>query len=145
MAGQSSPELRIANSDASIRLVARERGPDGGIRFSVRLAGYGFSGRTTGAWVAAHEMSDFVRDLERLEDTRQGRAALRSMSPGELELCISSLGTTGHVRAEIRLSRFVFRRDWERPAVSVGFDFDPSHLPALVRSAQSLVAYQNSP
>jgi hypothetical protein len=132
--------IRLSTDPPGFTVRPRELTPDGSLRLSVAAVGYGFSGRTSSVWVSQTDLASFVAALSALEAARQGEAILLSQSPGELRLRLSSTDTAGHMRAEVTVSRiFRTRRQWETATTSFGFDFDPSRLPALLRSFQRLL------
>src|SRR5688572_15366390 len=89
-----------------------------------------FSGRVD-TWVDQASWSDFLRQLQELEQRRQGSATLESISPGELCLTVKSTDRTGHmaihgligVRGATRELRLEFSP----------IPFEPSELAELLR------------
>jgi hypothetical protein len=131
-------EVAIASPSASIKLYRKDIGPDGSVQLSVRLVGYGFSGRHPGVWISREDLRSFLAGLRSLERSRRGEARLSSMSPDELSLRIRITDPAGHVRVDVAISRTYFGSDFEVAAVRLGFSFDPSRLPIILTSFERL-------
>jgi hypothetical protein len=68
----------------------------GDVRLQVRLTCEGFTG-TGSSWIARDGWQRFLRELERLDDRRDGEAVVESMSPEDLQLRICVTDRGGHV------------------------------------------------
>jgi hypothetical protein len=102
----------------------------------------GFSA-TIDAWISAGAWHSFAQQLSVLEELRQGKASVASLSPGELELTVRSLDRAGHLGAEGLVGIRTF--DSEVCLTFSAFAFDPSQLPAFAREARSIAAAIASP
>ena len=100
----------------------------GDVRLYVRLACEGFMG-TGSSWIDRDVWRRFLRDLERLDDRRDGEAVVESMSPKELRLRIFVTDRAGHVAVDGQV-RTQSIRDlrWQFGAIQ----FDPTLLPSLL-------------
>jgi hypothetical protein len=79
-------EVAIASQSASIKLYRKDIGPDGSVQLSVRLVGYGFSGRHPSVWVSREDLRSFLTDLRSLERSRRGEARLSSITQEQTRL-----------------------------------------------------------
>jgi hypothetical protein len=131
-------EVAIASQSGSIKLYRKDIALDGSVQLSVRLVGYGFSGRHPGVWVSLQDLRSFLADLRSLERSRRGEARLSSMSPDALSLHIRITDPAGHVRVDAAISRTHYGSDYELAAVRLGFAFDPSRLPTILTSFERL-------
>lgn len=131
-------EVAIASQLASIKLYRKDIGPHGSVQLAVRLVGYGFSGRHPNVWVSREDLRSFLADLRSLERSRRGEARLASMSPDELSLHIRITDPAGHVRIDAAIWRIHYGSDFEPAAVRLGFSFDPSRLPTILKSFERL-------
>jgi hypothetical protein len=100
----------------------------GDVRLQLGLTCDGFMG-TGSSWIARDVWQRFLRELEHVEDRREGEAAVESMSPGELRLRICVTDRAGHVavNGQVRTPAFHDVR-WQFGAIQ----FDPSLLPPLL-------------
>jgi hypothetical protein len=96
------------------------------------------------AWVDARALQDFAEGLRRVQETGQGAAVLRSMSPGEFELAVRVYDASGHVGAFGKMGHWcqtgVQGPYWGE--VNFGVPFDSSALPEVVREVGALAASQ---
>jgi hypothetical protein len=138
-------EVAIASQSASIKLYWKDMGPDGSVQVSVRLVGYGFSGRHPNVWISREDFRSFLIDLRSLERSRRGEARLASMSPDELSLHLRITDPAGHVRVDAAISRIHYGSDFEPASVRLGFAFDPSRLPAILTSFERLADHGKEP
>lgn len=138
MNDSKTTQVAIASQFASIKLFQKDTGPDGSVQVSVRLVGYGFSGRHPSVWISREDLHSFLADLRSLERSRRGEARLSSMSPDDLSLHIRITDPAGHVRIDTAISRTYYGSDFEPAAVRLGFAFDPSRLPAILASFERL-------
>lgn len=99
-----------------------------------------FTGKTQ-VWVDQGAFTGFLLQLEALERTRQGRAELESMSPGELTLVIRSVDSVGHLVLELSLlsDEYVESVRMEHRLLG-GFALDPSRLPEILADFRCLPA-----
>lgn len=103
------------------------------VRLQINVESHGFTG-STDVWVLREEVQSFARDLAKLNSTLSGHAAIRSISPGELDLTIRSVSSRGHMAAQGTIGYQVYERErmyWH--SVSFGFEFEPQQLEAAVR------------
>jgi hypothetical protein len=100
---------------------------------SVRLEA--FAGAVE-AWIDRDSWATFCKQLIALEQTRQGKAILESMSPGELRLCVRSLDRLGHMGIEGELTHYIYGEGARQPqSLSLQFgtmEFDPMLLSKVV-------------
>jgi hypothetical protein len=98
---------------------------------------HAFAGATD-TWVPGEAWSAFVRELDELERTRQGKASLEAISPDELLLVFRSLDRAGHMAVE----GFVGVRSGshQMKLTFSSIELDPTDLPRIVRELRALDA-----
>jgi len=105
----------------------------GDVRLHIRLTCEGFTG-TGSSWIAHDVWQHFLRQLEQLEDRRDGEAVVESMSPEDLRLRIFVTDPAGHVAIEGQArTRSVRDLRWQFGAIP----FDPTLLPPLLGELRS--------
>jgi hypothetical protein len=112
---------------------------DGGGDFlvSIEAEADGFCGHADGH-VVGKDLRRFTSELERLEQSRRGKAQLSSAAPNEFQVTIRAIDGAGHMGVSGVL-RYL-RPGPERPHQSLEFffEFDPSQLPQAVRDAHAV-------
>jgi hypothetical protein len=132
------PAIELAECENRLAIHRLERlsadSPGAGdVRLSIQVESHGFAAAGT-AWVEAPALDQFVRELDQLEQRRQGEAVLVGMSPGEFELKIRSVDRAGHMAVTGRLVRFVWESaNQHQHLLEFGFEFCPSRLQQFVR------------
>jgi hypothetical protein len=85
-------------------------------------------------WVHRETAIEFCSQLQALEHTRRGEAALESISPGELKLVINSVTSRGHMAVVGSIARQVYAGEESYShRLDFGFGFDPSQFTVLMR------------
>jgi hypothetical protein len=112
----------------------------GDTSFSVRVRCGSFSGETT-VYIEAGELSEFAEELRRVEEARQGAAAVESMSPGELLLEVRITDRAGHaaVIGQVGSWSFVGFDSAHWNVVGYRIPFCPTLLPQIRREFRALV------
>ncbi len=117
----------------------------GDTRFAVRVRCGSFSAETT-AYIEAGGLSSFADELHRVEEARQGAAAVESMSPGELLLEVRIIDRAGHAAVLGQVGSWCFRGldgpHWN--VVGYCIRFCPSLLPQITREFRTLVKHAHS-
>ena len=136
--------MHIGSQKDFIEILEVERASDGlpnagNVRVCVQVALGEFNGKYESVWLQEPCLRDFVLELATVEKTRKGCVTLKSASPDEFCLTISSLGALGHFAAEVSLTRYRYIGDTLWPAtVSGNFEIDPTPLPCLLEEFRSL-------
>jgi hypothetical protein len=106
-----------------------------------RLGDQNFVSRTH-AWVFWNQFKTFLEELESLERSRKGSATLKSMSPGELELVIEVVDTSGHVvvRGQVGWHLQTFHENSLWTSLPFSIEFDPTELPGVLHYFRNLRA-----
>ena len=138
--------MKIGNYQEFISIIEQERLPDntptpGDVRLKVSVCIKEFSGSYENVWIDKDELKKFLLDFIKLEERREGRARLESMSPDEFWMEFRSIDRAGHVGVEVQLKRLQYSESelWPR-MIAGGFEFDVSTLPQLVREFKKLVS-----
>jgi hypothetical protein len=126
----------IREGNDSIEIAATERVPShlpcaGDTRLAISVQAGGFSGQGW-AWVDAARLEAFIARLRELEARRQGDAEVASLSPGQFWLRIAATDRAGHMVLAGRLSH-------GQQALSFGFEFCPSVLPAVIQGFTAML------
>ncbi|MGL5078828.1 MAG: hypothetical protein ACRDBG_23775, partial [Waterburya sp.] len=84
--------MLICEGDNFLEMIATERVPDhlptpGDTHFEIRVRSSGFAGQGW-MWVEFQSLKRFIEQLRELENQRQGKAEISSMSPGQFWLRI---------------------------------------------------------
>jgi hypothetical protein len=118
--------VEIAVTDVSASTPPHSAGGD--VRLQVSLTCEGFIG-TGSRWIARDVWQRFIRELEHLEDRREGEAVVESMIPNELRLRIRVTDRAGHVAVDGQVRPPSVRElRWQFGAIQ----FDPSLLAVLL-------------
>jgi hypothetical protein len=109
-----------------------------GVSFEIRVQSFGFAGQ---CWTSIDALSlrSFDEQLRKLENQRQGKAEVSSMSPREFWLKICSIDSLGHMALFGRLCRFEVGLRYEH-LLEFGFSFDPSVLPSIVKNFEAIAS-----
>lgn len=131
--------MLICEGDNFLEMIATERIPDnlptpGDTRFEIRVQSFGFAGQGW-IWVDALSLRRFINQLRELENKRQGKAELSSMSPDQFWLRIFSTDSLGHMALIGRLSRLEYGLKCQH---LLEFGFDPSILPSIVKNFEAI-------
>ncbi|MFT5357352.1 MAG: hypothetical protein ACI9KE_004586 [Polyangiales bacterium] len=119
-------EVRLAGGDDD------DRAADLLILARVRTSGFTAE---IDSWIIRGAWDAFCTELKQLEKTRQGKASLEAISPGELKLDVQSTNRAGHMAIGGLVGT-----DMGDSHVRMTFSpvpFDPTALPELVRTAHS--------
>jgi hypothetical protein len=111
---------------------ARSAYDSGDVLLSVVVESHGFKGQSE-VWVLKEEISRFARAVTELNQSLCGRAVLRSVSPGELQIEVLSVTSRGNLAAQGSVGHHVYEEErmyWH--SVSFGFEFEPRELEAAV-------------
>jgi hypothetical protein len=126
--------LSVSEGESLLALSFEDDG-SGDFLVSIEVRTEQFAGHADGHVTGAGWLR-FVADLRRLEQSHKGAARLVSASPGEFELTISAVDSSGHIGVSGVLS---YRRPgveyWPRQRLEFGFPIDTSSLRALAHSA----------
>lgn len=105
------------------------------IRFDLQINHTGGSINHSGERVCLdrHQIGIFIRELEELDEKRQGEVSITAMSPDEMYLGIKAIDDLGHLA--------VVLRTWQRPInyqvyqykLEAEFAIDPTSLPKIIR------------
>jgi hypothetical protein len=107
---------------------ADEAYASGDVRLSVRVQSNQFAGSTQ-VWVMRDELRRFAESLRTLNETLQGSARLRSISPKQLDLELMAVSSRGHLAARGAIGHHVYEQEriyWH--ALEFGFEFEPPQL-----------------
>ncbi len=133
----SDSSLRFQGEEGhhlELRLLSTPDDPSGDLLVLATVETSGFRGAID-CWIQREAWESFATDLARLEETRQGRAAVAAISPGELEIEVRSTDRAGHVAIGgllgTRTSGSVVVLEFSPIA------FDPSTLADCVRIARA--------
>jgi hypothetical protein len=120
-----------------------EAGPMPAVYVRLALAGNGFAGGNEQLALEHAELNRFLVDLERLVRDRRGAATLTRISPTSSPL--PSASTTAPamslLTSEFRRHVYVTTTTLEHH-VAIGFEFDPTDLPRVLRDFQDLLAFR---
>ena len=87
MSDKSSIKIFSESRNSCLTIEARSEGVFySSVCLSVEVNDEGFRGFNGKAWVETDDLKQFAADLEACERSRQGKAHLSCMSPGDLEL-----------------------------------------------------------
>jgi hypothetical protein len=87
-----------------------------------------------GIWILGTVWSSFVSSMRRLDEVRTGDSSLEGMSPGDLNLRIRALDTSGHLEIQIAAQESRYDGRTRRPTrIETSFEFDPSLLSPFVQ------------
>ena len=134
----------VRNVEGFVEVLLVERSPSGfagagDLRLQVRVAFSTFTGEYDQVWIESNAFRDFLAQLRTLEAQRRGSAILSSMSPGELDLEIHSIGSAGQMAASGQLGRHTLISDGGWAWCQIPFYFQlssPSLLPELLAEFQ---------
>jgi hypothetical protein len=129
--------MRIVSEDRAAWFATRRIGTNVSrdIHAKVGVPGYGFEGSNRSVWFERSCIDVFLKSLDELEHTRQGVAALESMSPEECRLLVENTDRLGHMRMVVVVSRCVFAfGQTDHLRCRIQFDIDPTALPQAVRA-----------
>lgn len=103
-------------------------------QMSVEASSYEYRG-VASAYVSAEELSAFKSSLIALEEKRQGKATLASISPGEVDITVCSIDKLGHMGVLGKLQSRVYSANGVfNNALQFEFEFDPFSLPRFVKA-----------
>ena len=122
--GTSQFEIVVAEVEAPT-----PQSSGGDVRVDIRVRFGDFSG-VADAWILREVWHGFIESLRTLERRRQGEAAVRSISPGELSLRVFSLDRAGHMAVEGEVGTLHYQREASLRFAPIAFD--QSRLPELV-------------
>jgi len=129
-------EIREGNNCVTIHCVDRvpaNLSSGGDVELSVEVFSEKFSGQGF-AWVAAPALTDFLGQLQQLEERRQGEVMLEGLEPEDFRLRIWSVNRRGHLAIGGLVTKLVHHGEGGpyRHAVEFGFEFDPTLLPKIL-------------
>jgi hypothetical protein len=136
--------MHIGSQTDFIEILELERAPDGlpnagNVRISVQVTLGEFNGKYASVWLEEPCLRDFIRELATVERTRKGCVTLKSVSPDEFYLTISSQDALGRFAGKVSLTRYRYIGGTLWPAtVSGNFEIDPTSLPSLLEEFRSL-------
>ena len=136
-------QLRSSNAESTLTLrAAKTTSPYASVRFDVDLSDEGFSGSYDGVWVEMEELARFASDLRACEQTRDGAAGLKALSPEEFTMAIARCDVSGHFDVVYQLGAYRYsRRGAAMKTVSGVFDLDSEFLGEMASSAAAIVAW----
>mgnify|MGYP001801249072 CR=1 FL=1 len=105
------------------------------LEISVLVETNGFVGHNSSIGILRDDFMKFASDLLKLEQSRQGRTVLKSMSPDDLNLSIESISRLGHMYVSGTVGKWC--RVGPKPfmsSVGFGFEIEPTLLVDLSRS-----------
>ena len=121
--GDGVTQVEVVVTDVAAPVPPHSTGGD--VRLHIRLTCEGFTGAGS-SWIAHDVWQRFLRQLERLEDRREGEAVVDSMSPDDLRVRIFVTDRAGHVAIDGQVrTRSVRDLRWQFGAIP----FDPTLLP----------------
>jgi hypothetical protein len=132
-------QVKLAGREGALVLECSELGPPGppgarDVRVIITVDAGGFSAGHHG-WIVDEAWRGFLAGMRRLEAQRQGRAVLRSASPGDLELEFFSTDAAGHMAVKGQVRRRVPRGfDF---LLQFGFAFEPDQLPQVLMELET--------
>ena len=135
----------IGRDDEHLELEEIERVPDhlptpGDVRVRATVTLQDFAGSYDGIWLSHSDLSNFVKQLRTVVQTRKGTAKLEAMSPGEFTMEVRSVDAAGHFEASVRVGRQQYSGRTYRPAmVTGGFEIEPDQLPLVLAAFESLL------
>jgi hypothetical protein len=134
--------MRINSQDNQgyLTIEPKERGLDGSLRLSIKVASHGFGGETTKIWIDKEISEVFVAELCKLEEKRQGKATLISMSPDECLIKVEVVDAVGHIGITVDLARpvFLFGRT-VRQRVHTEFEMDAGRLRNIAKETKEIM------
>lgn len=128
--------MLIRAGDDFLEMIATYREPNLYTQFEIKVQSFGFAGQGS-ATIDALNLRSFDEQLRELENKRQGKAELSSISSREFWLKICSIDGLGHMGVFGRLHRFYFGVRHEH-LLEFGFCFDPSLLPSIVKHFEAI-------
>lgn len=136
--------MRIADRGGShftIRCIGIDSGQH--VHAKVHAAGFGFSGANKSVRFHRENIDTFLRDLRKLDTTREGIAALETMSPDECRLRIQNSDQLGHLYLDVLISRYLhFFGKSNRIYCRTRIEVDPTAFPQIVADlAEELVEF----
>ncbi|HEY3330794.1 MAG TPA: hypothetical protein VGK19_12275 [Capsulimonadaceae bacterium] len=129
------------SSSLIIDLVGIERS-EPSVNLSVLVQDGPFRGASDGIWVAASELRRFIEDFRLCEEHREGKATLSALSPGEFELSLEAVNTSGQFVLTYMVGRYAFACNefTVHRTVSGGFEIDAVMLTQNVLELGELLA-----
>ena len=102
--------MKIGNNNEHIELTEQERVPEslptsGDVRVKVVVQLQEFRGMYENVWLDKNELHIFIKELEKLNETRNGKIKLKSLSPDEFWVEIRSIDSVGHFEVQTQLRR----------------------------------------
>jgi hypothetical protein len=126
--------MRIADRGVS-HFTIRRIGIDSGqhVHAKVHAAGFGFSGANKSVWFHRENIDAFLRDLRKLDISREGIATLETMSPDECHLRFQNSDQWGHLYLDVLISRYLyFFGKSDRIYCRTRIEIDPTEFSQIV-------------
>ncbi|MGF1479592.1 MAG: hypothetical protein ACFB4I_08880 [Cyanophyceae cyanobacterium] len=114
----------------------------GDTHFRIKVQSHGFTGQGW-TWIGAPSLENFVEQLRKLENHRQGSGELSSLSPQQFWLQISSVDSLGHIAVAGQLAQLGHGVGGEH-LLKFGFELDPNTLLSIVKNFEAVVASEAS-
>ncbi|EKE69439.1 hypothetical protein [Gallaecimonas xiamenensis] len=136
--------MKIGTREEYVEIEELERNPEGvpctgDVNVSVALALQGFTGSYDGIWLELPEMERFIKELEILDEKRNGCAKISSMNPKEFTLEIRSSDSLGHMEIEVQLHRYQYSGPKYWPIyLKGGFETQPETIRQLISCFKAL-------
>ena len=137
--------MKIGDNNEYIELIEQERIPEplptsGNVRVKVSVQLQEFRGTYENVWLDKIELNKLIKELITLNETRQGKVTLKSVSPDEFWVEIRSVDSVGHFEVQVQLKRYQYSGPTNWPtSVAGGFELDPSQLELIIKSFSALV------
>lgn len=93
-------------------------------------------------WIVNADIKETIEQMEKLEQTRYGKAILNSISPGEFHLQFRNIDAQGHLAVEFHISKEPFRNSYG-DKLRVEFEIDPTSLPGIILEFEKLKTTAN--
>ena len=137
--------MKIGNDNDHIELTEQKRVPkslptSGDVKVKVVVQLQEFRGMYENVWLDKNELHIFLKELEKLNETRNGKVKLKSLSPDEFWMEIRSIDKVGHFEVQTQLKRYQYSAPKNWPTmVAGGFELDPSQLETVIKGFRALV------
>ena len=89
-------------------------------------------------WISEEDIDSYILGLENLDKTRNGKAELNSMSPGELSLLFKTIDNLGHLAVELKIRKEDrISKDYSYDLI-IEFQVDPTILSSVVSDLKKI-------
>lgn len=112
------------------------------VRVKVELHLGEFSGLHDGVWLDTDSLRVFRTQLQALQVTRRGGAAVVAMSPDEFRLNVDAYDTAGHLSVTVQLERNRYEAFGHAPTRLIGaFEMHSEYMAGLIGGVNAILGF----